>query len=833
MFRENDEKYLIRAISQNRVVLFLGAGFSRGVKNKIGSPFPSGTELGAIFWKYMNYDGHYDDTPLPDMYEAVLASGKKTTDISDLLDMHLLCDDVPDRYKSVTRAFWYRIYTTNVDNVLEHVFRSCSSPNLKSIAFPNDDLKERDQTLEYIQAVYLHGKLPCKPDEITFSVRQYADRANRMDPMYDQFVREYATHPTVFIGTQLAEPLFWQYIEARRDRPPRISERRQKSFLICPKISPPKKTQLERFNVVPIERPTDDFFDWLSSIPLPSRTEVLKVVFPDLYHVVRDENQAANLKRARLAFAELFERVPLHPAAHHRSLYLLGASPQWEDLFNDLDAARETTTLVQDSLSQALEHGNGTKVFALLGSAGCGKSTILRRIGLNMSRAGKLVFFSNSEELPKPSDSATALDALSERALLLLDNAEVSLPQLPAMLSQFETIQKPPVILLASRTNEFDRRLARLPKSQKVLEFSIPILIREEIEQIIEILDNKNLLGRLQGMSQSERIKEFEERARKQILVAMREATSGKGFDAIIKDEFEKLEPAETKLLYLCVALGTAAGYRLTKEEFVGCSRVSPAEALHLLERNLKDIVLVTGMYKNSLILRHKKIAEAAISGFSNRLLLQQAYIRLLGVLSAQAVGRHWRTRNFSFYKDIINHVTIFKRFEENINHARTIYDELAGRFKKDPHFWLQYGSLELEAGDLVLAENYIYQAESLDTDNVYIQNAKAHLLLRKGVESTQKSEAVTYRDEGSTILEELILRGDVNDPYCYHIYCNERRNWMRKWEGYDREKQTKELEKIKEILEKGVYNFPRNRRLRELQKSVQEEYLYLAVRTR
>ena len=330
-------------------------------------------------------------------------------------------------------------------------------------------------------------------------------------------------------------------------------------------------------------------------------------------------------------------------------------------------------------------------------------------------------------------------------------------------------------------------------------------------------------------MNYRERVKEFEERSDKQILVAMREATSGPGFDEILEDEFEKLVPSETKVLYLCVALATEAGYRITREELVGCARVSPAEVLHILERNLRDIVLCSGTGSDLLMLRHRKIAECAIEIFAPRHLLREAYIRLLGVLASEVIGRHWRSRNFSFYKGIVNHLTIYKRFEEDVEQARSIYDAIAGLFKSDAQFWLQYGSLELEAGNLTYAENYLNQAESIDASNLYIQNAKGHLLLRKGVEAATKSEAVSLRDAGSRILFENISREDVNDPYCYHIYCSQRHKWVHTWVS-EQDGQVVELDHLRDALEKGIREFPRSRQLNELKEMVEREYLSLAV---
>jgi hypothetical protein len=47
MFRKNDEQYLLRAISANRCVLFLGARFSSLANNRNGERMPSARQLAA------------------------------------------------------------------------------------------------------------------------------------------------------------------------------------------------------------------------------------------------------------------------------------------------------------------------------------------------------------------------------------------------------------------------------------------------------------------------------------------------------------------------------------------------------------------------------------------------------------------------------------------------------------------------------------------------------------------------------------------------------------------------------------------------------------------
>ena len=63
----------------------------------------------------------------------------------------------------------------------------------------------------------------------------------------------------------------------------------------------------------------------------------------------------------------------------------------------------------------------------------------------------------------------------------------------------------------------------------------------------------------------------------------------------------------------------------------------------------------------------------------------------------------------FNHYKRLINHKEIYSRFGRDIGDAREIFSSLEAVAGSDPHFWLQFASLELEYGmDLARAELYL-----------------------------------------------------------------------------------------------------------------------------
>ena len=833
MFEANDTTYLLRQLGRNDVVLFLGAGFSRNALNQTGNSMPVGKDLAEHLWELLNYDQAYDDTNLSEVFEAVLRAGVAHADVQTLLCRDLLCKSFPEEYRSLARVYWYRIYTTNIDDLLEKIYTRPGIPKLDFISYPHGEPAERDPTLERIQAIYLNGRLPCRPTEVTFSMRQYARRAGTHDPLYDQFARDYAVKTTIFIGTELNEPLFWQYLEARQARQASTpSEFRPKSFLIAPTIPLPRRENLRSLNVIPVEGTAANFLSWLqnNAAGLPSREEVLMVRLPGLLEVLARAGDAGRTVKELREFSAYFHHIPADQPAPNkdRSLYLMGASPRWEDIQANRDAPRFITKDIGAKIDKYFAGERKLNVIAVLGSAGCGKSTILRRLGFDLQRAGRAVYLTNSEELPKVGVTARALATLKQRVVLLFDNAEAVLGLLPQLAHELSSLSEPPILVIASRTSDFDRRSEKFSRYVSVEEVHVPNLRRREIEDIIRVLEENRLLGKLNGMAPGARIAEFEKRANRQLLVAMREATSGRGFDEIIEDEFKSLVPDEAKILYLCVALATEAGYRLTKQEFVGCSSLGSAESLAILQRNLRDVVIPTGPADDLLLLRHRVIAEFVVTQNAPRPLLKEAYIRTLSVLASEIGGKAFRSRTFRFYRDMINHLTIFRRFENDVTQARSIYDSLASRFLKDAQFHLQYGSMELEVDNLEVAENYIDQADSLDPGNTYISNARGHLYLRKAVLAASKSEAIYFRDIGSELLMNVIEDTDADDPYCFHIYCLQRMLWLQKWIMDDVEK-GKELEHLRIVVNCGFRLYSGDRKLVNLKEQIERAYLSLA----
>ncbi len=230
-------------------------------------------------------------------------------------------------------------------------------------------------------------------------------------------------------------------------------------------------------------------------------------------------------------------------------------------------------------------------------------------------------------------------------------------------------------------------------------------------------------------------------------------------------------------------------------------------------------------------MIRHKVIAEFFAAHCDNIELLKEAYIRVLSVLAAELMNSKSYSRKFTLYKELINHRKLYKRFKEDVNQARYIYDSIVEAFNYDSQFWLQYGSLESEGegGDLELAENYINQAESLDGKSYYIQNAKGNLLFKKALEAKNLVLANEYKEEAEKILLNTIANYGNTDAYCYHIFCARYYDWIITYIK-DSNLKNKGLQRLLKIAKKGMEYHPRNKRFQDLATVINKAYLNTGV---
>ena len=841
MIQKGQIDLILRKINSNDCALFVGAGFSADVKNGKGDFLPIGSALAGLLSEQLYGKG----TPSIELrfpFETFLKK-KGPHVVSDYFRGLYEARDIPSYYNLVARIPWYRIYGINIDDVVETVFNreKAAVAELDTIVATEEDFRDRNAYIEPIQYVKMHGDLASDPSRWTFGIVQYGKRAgDTQDKWYSQFADDYVNKSFVFVGTKLDEPLFFQYLEARKTRGAKLTgkttfdENRPPSFLVVPDLPVGYKEFFRDLNITHIAAGTEEFLGSLAAreSEVLSTADLLANKFPEYGAELKKTDGVAAKRRKMLVqeFLLAFQRVPDNPKPPKPKHYLLGFEATWGDLIQNNDAPREVAESFYGKVTSSMVSDKALAVHILTGHAGSGKTTTMMRTAWRMKLEGFDVFFSKGYKFPKAENIAAFLDRRSTRAALFIDNSDLVQGALPYLIEELLKLKSPPCVVLASQTNLYWTFKEELEKGIVPTRTVMQHLSSRDIDKIIDILDREGLLGNLQGRPRHEQRNDFEKVAKNQILVAMRLATKGDGFKDIIRREYEIVNPDAARSLLLCVALASVENLPLTRGQYLRCSDVEPNEALNFLNAELEDEVVSDELHPEFLYSRHPLIASEIIDHAAGKDHLFNAYKKVLLALADDIdfslTTRRYNSVAYKLFKSIINHEAVFRRFQSRISLARDIFESIRARVDRDWHFWLQYGLLELSYGEHQLAENYLDQAKAIYPRNDWVIHSIAKLKLAQALEADSIAEAESLKNEAILTLEAQLKKPHLLKEYPYDILISGLEKWIVKWVTEQGQKASM-LKDLCKLASEAVSSCPGDERLQERERQVR--YLLLS----
>ena len=238
-----------------------------------------------------------------------------------------------------------------------------------------------------------------------------------------------------------------------------------------------------------------------------------------------------------------------------------------------------------------------------------------------------------------------------------------------------------------------------------VLETVMPHLGDSDIGALIAVLDREKRLGILTGRTRNEQEAAFRGQAGRQLLVAMIQATSGRKLE---EKAFEELTDLDTdgQFVYAILATASAQRFGLSRDEIlIACGQRSNT-ALNALDHLIRRHVVSTRP-DGTVWARHRHIAEIVRDELAKRGQLT-APVAGLALLAASKVSSNTvrSARPWRMLRAFINHDFLMRI--GGLPYARNLYGSLQSPLGWDYQFWLQRGSLEVEFGELPLAELFL-----------------------------------------------------------------------------------------------------------------------------
>jgi len=823
---QSDFAYLKEKVREGQAVLFAGAGFSGDAFNKRGEHPPLGSDLGRALAGEAKLP--YNGEDLPHVYQASRGTvGDRR--LRELLTSYYDIAEYPGWYHIVRGTVWHRIYTTNIDNLFQRIYEKAPlhSQRLDTIVCPAA-FKPQRVDLKEVQCVHLHGLIES-PQPFTFTLAEFASLTARSNPWYQALIDDVSGQPVVFVGTRLAEPQFYHYLELRKARAGNGTHP-AKSFLVDPSLTEIRRRALLDLNIIGVKAHASDFFEDLErAIPstersVPSVTGRVGATVP-LVQGVLDRASGITQSFDSIRPTQLPVPRPARP-----SYFLFGAEPTWDDIEKHRDAIREVTSAFVSALRA---QSDSFRCFVLHGHAGSGKTTTLMRAALECADSRCTVLFARNEGRPDLEDIqpfAEKLHERGERLFVFFDGLAQSLPSLHEHKSDLRTCVNL-TLVCAEQTNVYAQRQHALDALRPVVH-AMPDLARSDAEALIEKLEEFGCLGQLRGKTREQQVDLFMVHAKQQLLVAMKESTLGDRFDRILLKELQELDvDAQHAYVMCCLAVAQGAPGVYRRHLMAALGRTSRRQSV-IFGESLRAILVPANSSGSMLRPRHRLIARCVGAELSSEDLRQVAVVALLQELSGDITPNEITRRSPAYlaYRGLINSDALYELFGGKPELVLEIFAGLRRNYDGDFLFWLQYGRANIRAGNLDMAENFIQQSLQIRPNgNFQARHQLGILFLMQSALSPNPGAMTERAQAGQAILKEQILtRGDI-DSYPYGAYLTYVSRWFF---AVGAVTSSKEWEDLRAVGREAVAKYPGDEAMREAQKEVERSYLMRTVKS-
>tara|TARA_Y100000296_G_scaffold66830_1_gene79135 strand:+ start:2353 stop:4809 length:2457 start_codon:yes stop_codon:yes gene_type:complete len=610
---------LLRGLHEGKYNLLLGAGASYGCKGGDGEYLKDGATLSTQITARFNLPLNADEAKkLPLSYEEAEHTNKAGLK-RWLRNRFVGC--MPTWQHLLYQMHWERIWTFNIDDVLERAFEIDTSSN-KTKQISSLDWKDKLVPIESnpgaIQIVYLHGRaldLDTRKDGLIFSVPEYSQASRTFPQWHASFQTNYIDKPFIVCGASLAEEV--DLAEAIRTKNLSAANG-YPSFIVSFDLDEGQKGRMRRFNLIPVVCPLGEFFEILVS----ALNEYRKTA-----ETVSSRLKPGTYERFLAQFRR-FDTSDTSAQAIEGTDFYGGDQPTWHDVLGDRDSKFTST----DSAKKYLDRSISRYAVLIHGNSVSGKTTSLLRLAREALQRGYKPFWFRHEE---GFNADVVLDYLSEdeKAVLFIDDAAGHMTAIGKVFREAKKKDKNVRMFLSLRSprlkgfridvdDEFRQEIRIGPMSQA------------DIVKFVQKRRRASRLGKHIAESDSKLIKELKIRCKSELL----ESLSFIEFSEPIRERVRKLvfsgiSSDEDRRFFSKVICVHRFGFSLPIRVAMVVSGMQFGRFSSLVDNQLKaEGILVRD--ERGLRLRHRILSEYAWEQVLNE---QERYDAMSSVVTALA----------------------------------------------------------------------------------------------------------------------------------------------------------------------------------------------------
>lgn len=541
---------LRHSLESEECVLFIGAGAGNHFVHQDGSKAPDGNTLAKELAEHFSIDAgtNYNLAKISKIVE--LRRGR--ADLDAFLVKRLSNLEPDESFQWFTTVRWKAIYTTNYDNCIERAYELNPNPPQQPISFDRTSNLESVDYRFQLPICHLHGAISAQGvSHLIITEDDYARFKQHRKMLFELLKLEFATSIILYIGYSNEDPN-WKILlnEMIEEFYPKEMPH---SYRVAPRTDALDVELLKAKGIETIDGTLREFVESVSPSlsNIGSDTEWLRKArssIPSDLKVAFEKNPAAVLRL--LNSWTYVNQAPFHENSNVYN-FLRGDRANWALIGSREHFERDIEEQIYDDfLDYATGGSNKPKFSIILAPAGYGVSTLMMSLAVKLvqDRAGS-VFMLKPGSTVIEGDMEFASTISTDRTFYFIDNAADQSAKLQNSFHLLLDQKRSAMLVLGERLNEWRQRQGTV----KGKEYLIEPLSDPEIDRLIDCLAKHNELNALEHLSREMQIASIKKKHNKELLVAMREATEGKSFDAILEDEFRGIGDPISRQMYLAV----------------------------------------------------------------------------------------------------------------------------------------------------------------------------------------------------------------------------------------------------------------------------------------
>jgi cytochrome c-type biogenesis protein CcmH/NrfG len=758
---------LRNAVESGTAVLLLGSGASLAARDPTGKRPPTAAELARLLCgKFLS--AAYERHPLTQVADYAI-SESSLFDVQDFI-REIFLPFKPSKSHLLLPTFrWRAIITTNYDRLIEDAYAAHRSPAQRVVPlFQNTDRWDdvtRDK--DAVPLLKLHGCISKTHDArcpLILSTEQYITYNVGRSRLFRLFQELAAERTFLYIGFSNTDPdirsLVHQLDTENVGRP--------RSFLITPSVDSIAERYWSPRQITALAGTLDDAITSLDSTigkafrgfrpATPTGTNAISERFT--YSVTALSENAC--KALSLDIEYVKAATPESPCDAHR--FYSGVSQKWAPIVQSLDVRRRLhDTLLSDYFLN--EDPGEFRFLVIKAHAGAGKSVFLRRLAWEASHEfNRLCLYASADASLSSAVLQELANATKEHLYLFVDDVVQHRSEIDALIHSIGSATWL-TIIGAARTNEWN---GTPPAYQSLVsdEHSLPYLSEKELDELVGKLEANNALNELGRLPPSERRDALRQKAGRQLLVALHEATSGRRFEEILHDEFSRLTPNRLKTIYLAICFLNQFNVPVRAGLISRRFGITFEAFRQELFRPLEEVVVTDdrkGTDDYSYSARHSHVAEivvrnelGCVDDLYNEYILTLQQLNLGYASDKQAFQRLLQGKRLAFH---------FPNPQLAYNILKAAEEAMGN---EDPYLLQQMALYEMnrDSGHLGKATQFLQRAMNLAPRSRIVKHSLAELYLKQSGVARNDLERLHSIAEAEQICREL--KRDTHDSYAH-----------------------------------------------------------------